>query len=165
MYLNNRMLYNNIKNNKIIGRTYKIPSSQADKTYIGSTINGLLKRLANHKLQFKNKTKYCCTSEEIVCVSDCKIKLIDIIEFENKSELFKLEKIYINTTTNCVNKMFSEKYKMNKSNRVTKKQSREKRGLEILEEIKLKCKEFENQVLEELNKFMKSSSASQKSQK
>ena len=62
-------------------------------------------------------------------------------------------------------KCFPKNKKRNKSNRVTKKPSREKRGLEILEEIKLKCKEFENQVLEELNKFIISSSASQKSQK
>jgi len=158
IYLNNRMLYNIIKNNKMIGRIYKITSSQTDKIYIGSTINGLLERLMNHKSQFKNNKKNYCSSKEIVCFSDCKIELIDIIEFENKSELFKLEKTYINTTPNCVNKMFSEKYKMNKSNRITKKQSREKRAQEIHEEIKLMCKQFENQVLEEVKEFMKSAS-------
>jgi len=158
MYLNNRMLYNIIKNNKMIGRIYKITSPQTDKIYIGSTINGLLERLMNHKSQFKNNKNNYCSSKEIVCFSDCKIELIDIIEFENKSELFKLEKTYIITTPNCVNKMHSETYKRIKVNRITKKQSLLTRCKEIEEEIKLICKQFENEVLEEVKEFMKSAS-------
>jgi molecular chaperone DnaK (HSP70) len=76
----------NYKNSKI----YKLVSLQTDKIYIGSTTQPLYKRFGLHK-NAGNK----CMSKELIKYDDCKIILIENFECNNKEELCKRERYYI----------------------------------------------------------------------
>jgi hypothetical protein len=85
------------------GSIYAIRSHQTPNIYIGSTIQILCKRFGGHKRDYKNQQKYC-SSFEIIQYEDAYIELIEIVEYNEKSELFAREGYYIRTME-CVNKL------------------------------------------------------------
>jgi hypothetical protein len=91
----------------IIGRIYKIVSSECDGVYIGSTTKQLEMRFSCHKSLYKlyvnGKTNYV-TSFEIMKFVDAKIELIHEGMFEGKKDLEKFEGETMRTTPNVVNK-------------------------------------------------------------
>ncbi len=80
----------NYKNSKI----YKICSLKTDKIYIGSTTQPLYKRFGEHKKD-RNKKNTCKSNVLLNNYDDCKIVLIENIECNNKEELIKRERYYI----------------------------------------------------------------------
>ncbi len=89
------------------GKIYKLVSFQTDKIYIGSTCEKLTVRKAKHKANYKlflnEKQKYI-TSFEIVKYNDVDIILLEEFPCENKEQLHKRERYYIESVNNCVNK-------------------------------------------------------------
>lgn len=87
------------------GSIYAIRSHQTQNIYIGSTIQKLCSRIASHRADFKKRInkKYSCSSFEILKYNDAYIELIEIVEFNEKTELFAREGHYIRTME-CVNK-------------------------------------------------------------
>jgi hypothetical protein len=87
------------------GLIYRLWSG--DLNYIGSTENTLDYRLIRHEFDYGKwvsggfRTGYL-SSFEILKESDYFIEEIDRLYFENKKDLIKLEKFYINSC-NCVN--------------------------------------------------------------
>jgi hypothetical protein len=78
------------------GKIYKIVSpSHPELVYYGSTIGKLNTRLYKHKL-------HECSSKLITCYNDAKIELIENWPCENRQELEKRERYYIDTFE-CVN--------------------------------------------------------------
>ena len=71
----------------MIGFIYKITG--LNKYYIGSTIN-LVKRLAYHELPTNT-----CTSRQIIAAGDYTVEILDTINFNKKSQLLRLEQVYI----------------------------------------------------------------------
>ncbi len=93
---------------QIIGRIYKIVSSECDGCYIGSTTQQLSRRLSDHKNDYKRYLagKYCyVTSFEILKFVDANIKLIHEGVFDSKKDLEQFEGEMIRTTPNAVNKV------------------------------------------------------------
>ena len=91
-----------------IGYIYKICNKNTDKIYIGSTVNEIEKRLNQHKYDYKqylnNKSPYI-TSFEIVNDQTCFVELFAEVYFNDKHELHKKEKIFIQMYSDiCVNK-------------------------------------------------------------
>jgi hypothetical protein len=104
------------------GLIYKIVSDSTDKVYIGSTTQTLQKRLKRHKSSYKGYLKYnneYISSYELVKYKNCKIELLEEIEFTDKRELLKLEGYYISNTQNVINivKMTGE-YKIKSKQRI-----------------------------------------------
>ena len=82
----------------MIGRIYKITSSNTDKIYIGSTTKKLTERLRKHKNDyncFKNGKKHFIKSYDILEKKDYEIQLLEKIEYETKKELLEREGYYI----------------------------------------------------------------------
>ena len=92
---------------QLIGRIYKIVSSECDGCYIGSTAQELNKRLSSHKSSYKRylsgQDRYC-TSFEVVKFADATIELVHEGIFDGKHDLEHLEGEIIQTTPNAVNK-------------------------------------------------------------
>ena len=86
----------NYKNGKI----YKLVNDELNLTYYGSTCNELRKRLYGHKSGAKNKE---CTSHKLFESGICKIYLVEKVSCEDKMELTKRERFYIENNE-CVNK-------------------------------------------------------------
>lgn len=104
------------------GLIYKIVSDSTDKVYIGSTTKTLQERLQGHKYDYKGYLKWnneYISSYELVKYKNCKIELLEEMEFTDKRELHKLEGYYISNTQNVVNivKMTGE-YKMKSKQRI-----------------------------------------------
>jgi len=90
----------------MIGYVYKIVSNETDKCYVGSTTQKINKRFSKHKYSYKKYIDgnfHYISSFEILQYDDAKIVLIDEIEFEDKTDLHKLEGKYI-IDLDCVNK-------------------------------------------------------------
>ena len=92
----------------MIGRIYKITSSNTDKIYIGSTTKKLTERLLGHEYnykKFKNGKMNNVKSFEILEKKHYKIQLLEKIEYETKRELLEREGYYIRKYRDiCVNK-------------------------------------------------------------
>ena len=76
-------------------KIYKIVNNVDDKIYIGSTIQPLHKRMADHKKLYKSKSKYQCSSSilfECNGIDNCQICLIEEIEIHNTEEQRKCER-------------------------------------------------------------------------
>lgn len=91
------------------GRVYKLTSEHTDKIYIGSTTKPLDKRFYVHTKYYEyhllrnNFDKM--TAFELLCFPDCKIELLEEIQFDNKELLLQKEGEYIKQYINvCVNK-------------------------------------------------------------
>jgi hypothetical protein len=92
---------------QIIGRIYKIVSSECDGCYIGSTTQQLSKRLSTHKYHYKTYLDghhLYYTSYEILKFADASIELIHEGVFDSRKDLDKFEGEIIRTTPNAVNK-------------------------------------------------------------
>jgi group I intron endonuclease len=90
----------------MIGLVYKITSTVGKKVYVGSTQEGLNKRLQRHKGYFQGSRESMPTSKllfEEYGVDTCSIHLIESVEFKEKSELLFRERYWIENTPNCVN--------------------------------------------------------------
>ena len=107
---------------QIIGRIYRIVSSECDGTYIGSTTQQLNMRFSGHKSHYKmylaGNMNYL-TSFEVLKFTDAKIELIHEGLFDGKTDLEKFEGDTIRTTPNAVNKIVAgrsmqEYYEYNK---------------------------------------------------
>jgi hypothetical protein len=86
------------------GRIYKIVCG--DLTYIGSTCQPLSKRLAQHRVNYKgwkNEKARNVSSFRLFEIGEPTIVLIETIKCENKEELFRRERHYIEIIE-CVNK-------------------------------------------------------------
>jgi hypothetical protein len=92
---------------QIIGRIYKIVSSECDGCYIGSTTQELSARFRMHKCDYKayldGHPNYL-TSFEVIKFVDASIELIHEGVFDSKEDLRRLEGEMIKTTPNTVNK-------------------------------------------------------------
>ena len=92
----------------MIGRIYKITSSNTEKVYIGSTTKKLTERLRRHEIDYKafqNGKQHFIKSYDILEHGDYKIELLEKIEYEAKTELFKREGYYIRKYRDiCVNR-------------------------------------------------------------
>ncbi len=107
---------------QIIGRIYKITSSECDGVYIGSTTKQLNVRFSNHKSHYKmylaGNMNYL-TSFEVLKFVDAQIELIHEGLFNGKKDMGKFDGDTIRTTPNAVNKIVAgrslqEYYEYNK---------------------------------------------------
>ena len=90
----------------MLGRIYKLLSSQTSKVYVGSTTLELGRRLNLHKSNYKrylNKKYHYVTSYELVKYDSCRIELMAEKNFKNKKDMYLLESYYIKRNPNCVN--------------------------------------------------------------
>ena len=85
---------------KKIGYIYALSSPYYEKIYIGSTTQNLKYRLSNHKTDFKNKKKL--TASKVLKHPQVKIIKLLKIKFENRKELFEIEKELIRANKNIV---------------------------------------------------------------
>ena len=114
----------NYKNGKI----YNLVSFQTDKVYVGSTTQSLSRRKSKHKMSYNcwlNGNYHYVSSFELIKYNDCDIILLEEYPCENKMELHKREREWIEKL-NCVNKVIptrtkKEHYKDNKED-ILKKQ-------------------------------------------
>ncbi len=95
---------------QIIGRIYKITSSECEGVYIGSTTHQLKTRFSKHKSDYKRyldgRSNTCyITSFEIIKHADAKIELILEGIFDDHKDLGNIEGEIIRTTSYCVNKI------------------------------------------------------------
>ena len=89
------------------GKIYRIVCNNTGKVYIGSTTQSLSKRLVAHRLDYKKYTNgkgNFITSFEIIKNNDYSIILIENVACNNREELLKKERYYIENT-DCVNKL------------------------------------------------------------
>ena len=78
----------------MIGRIYKITSSNTDKIYIGSTSKKLTERLRSHEIDYKryqNGKYHYVKSYDILEKENYRIQLLEQIEYETKKELHERE--------------------------------------------------------------------------
>jgi hypothetical protein len=86
------------------GKIYKLWSPQGEEIYIGSTVNTLPKRKAEHK-------QMVCSSKILFeKYDDVRIELIEEYPCKNKMQLNKREGYYIRNNE-CVNKVIPERTK------------------------------------------------------
>jgi hypothetical protein len=89
------------------GKIYKLVSFQTDKIYIGSTCQNLSMRKAEHKKKYKlflTGKYHNISSFELIKLGDVDIILLENCPCENKEQLHKRERYFIETLNNCVNK-------------------------------------------------------------
>ena len=92
--------------NQILGRIYKIVSSETDQVYIGSTVLTLKQRLALHKSKYNKYLAglyHYISSFEIVKFVDCDIELLYEDIFDNRKHLCRIEGDYIRQNENTIN--------------------------------------------------------------
>ena len=90
------------------GKIYTIRSYQTDKIYIGSTIQPLSVRFAEHRKNYKlhQTDKYHYVSSfDIIKFDDCYIELLKLCPCLTKEELHKQEGEQIRNNNICVNKV------------------------------------------------------------
>ena len=91
----------------IIGRIYKIVSSECDGCFIGSTIQQLSKRFSMHKTHYKRYSAgkdHYLSSFEVLKFADARIELIHEGVFDSKEDMETFEGETIRTTPNALNK-------------------------------------------------------------
>jgi hypothetical protein len=93
---------------KKTGYIYALSSPYYEKIYIGSTTQNLKYRLSNHKTDFKNKKNL--TASKVLKHPQVKIVKLLKIKFENRNELYEIEKEIIRENKNkVVNKIYNIK--------------------------------------------------------
>ena len=87
------------------GKIYKLTTiHNPDLVYYGSTVNPLYKRKGQHKGKFKSgRLIYSSSKLFELGVDDVQITLVEYVNCNNKEELLKRERFYIENN-NCVNK-------------------------------------------------------------
>lgn len=99
------------------GKIYKIISDSTDQIYIGSTCEPrLCNRMRGHRNNLRRykdgKTNYITSFELLDKYEDCKIILIEDFPCENKDQLTKRERYWIEQNkTVCVNKSIPSRTK------------------------------------------------------
>jgi len=86
------------------GKIYKLVSNHTDKVYIGSTIQKLSSRISGHRKAYNrylNGKANNITSFNLICFPDCKIYLIESVSCNNRAELEKRERFYIESMECC----------------------------------------------------------------
>ena len=89
--------------NKIHGKVYKLTSNETNNVYIGSTTISLCKRFHNHKYDVKRNPGL--TSSTLFEYNDVKISCLYEGFFNNRNELYDMERHYIENEPNSLNKM------------------------------------------------------------
>ena len=89
--------------NKIFGKVYKLTSNETDDVYIGSTTIPLYKRFHNHKYGVKRNPNL--RSHALFKHEDVKISCIYEGFFDNRKQLYDMERHYIQSEPNSLNKM------------------------------------------------------------
>jgi len=121
------------------GKIYRIVCNETGLCYVGSTTQTLTKRLSRHKLNFRqylNEKYHYVSSFDILEKNNYDIVLIEEYPCENKNQLHKRERHYIETM-DCVNKRIPTRPKSEYSkiyieeNKEKKKEYDKKRYLEI----------------------------------
>jgi hypothetical protein len=90
----------------ITGFIYKIYDNTNANVYYGSTINKICKRMTGHRNNYKawiGGNGNNCNSYDILKNGDYSYSLVEKVECENKMELHKRERWYIENNE-CVNK-------------------------------------------------------------
>ena len=128
------------------GKIYRIVDNTNGKQYIGSTTQPLSKRLVAHRLDYKKYTNGKCkyiTSFEIIKNNDYSIILIENVNCDNKEQLLKRERHYIESMS-CVNKVVPTRtdteYRLENKEKI--KQRTKKYRIDNKEKIKEKNKEY-----------------------
>jgi hypothetical protein len=87
------------------GKIYKLTTiHDPELVYYGSTINILCKRKQEHKYKFKKGILDCSSNKLFeLGIDDVEITLVESVNCNNKEELLKKERFYIENN-NCVNK-------------------------------------------------------------
>lgn len=94
------------------GQIYKITSPHTDKVYIGSTSRRLEIRFSCHKSAYKCINDKQITVNEILCYDDCKIELIEEVEYDDIKDLKAKESQYIREMKElAVNKRIDDRTK------------------------------------------------------
>ena len=88
--------------NQIFGKVYKLTSNETDDVYIGSTTIPLYKRFHIHKYGVKRNPNL--RSHALFKHEDVKISCIYEGFFDNRKQLYDMERQYIQSEPNCVNK-------------------------------------------------------------
>ena len=84
----------------MIGYVYKLSSNFTNKIYIGSTTQTLGRRFTRHKSCLKNDRS--CSSKIIMSFNDCKITLLEEVEFRDKKLLLMRERFYIDSNLDII---------------------------------------------------------------
>ena len=128
------------------GKIYKLVSFQTDKIYIGSTCEKLTVRKAKHKSDYKRflDGKRCSiTSFEILKYDDVDIILLEKCPCENKEELHRKERFYIENTNNCVNKYIptrtDKEYYEDNREKIKEYREQNKEKIQQQKKIKIIC--------------------------
>lgn len=125
------------------GKIYKIASYQTDDVYYGSTTQPLYSRKAKHKHGNKNKGKET-TAKDILKFDDAYIELVENFPCDNKEELLKRERFYIQSN-DCVNKYIpgrtNKEYREDNKEHLKEyiKEWRKKDGSKERRKIKITC--------------------------
>ena len=147
------------------GKIYKIVCNKTGKIYIGSTVSKLSKRLSQHKEKYKkylNNTYHFLTSFEILKNDNFQIVLIENIPCNNREELLRRERYYMENNK-CVNQKIpirenKEYYKINKDkfkqyrikNRENIKKSEKKYKENNTEKLLLRSRNYRKNNIEKL---------------
>ncbi len=138
-------------------RIYKIVDNTNQQIYIGSTYESLSRRLGHHRSAYKihlndsSKVKYV-TSFEILKNNDFAIYLIEEYPCENKEQLLRRERHYIETIQ-CINKMIPIRSNEEKK-QYTKSKNKEYYDINK-EQIHDRQKEYRNNNKEYFNEYNK----------
>ena len=83
----------------MIGFVYMLYCEETQKVYVGSTVKDPGQRYNEHAYNPEHSS-----ARELFYVSkDIRLKILEVVEFQDISELRKREMIHINSNKNCVN--------------------------------------------------------------
>ena len=82
-------------------KIYKITCNITGLTYYGSTVNPISKRISQHRTKFK-AGNLKCSSRQVLVGGDYDYSLVEEFSCENKDQLHKRERFYIENN-DCVN--------------------------------------------------------------
>ena len=83
------------------GMIYKLTCKNTLKTYYGSTTGDIANRLAEHENKHKRGVRH--SSSDIIAGGNYSIEELELIDFDDKSELRARERFYIENDKNCIN--------------------------------------------------------------
>lgn len=89
------------------GKIYIIRSPNTQEVYIGSTIQSLSQRMAEHRTKFNLWKNHGTTSIKIFEAGNAYIELVQEYPCQNKEQLNRREGEIMRQTENCVNKLIA----------------------------------------------------------
>jgi hypothetical protein len=140
-------------------KIYKLTTiHNSDLIYYGSTINNLYKRKGQHKCSFIQKKYNKCMSYKLfeLGIDDVEITLVESVNCNNKEELLKRERFYIENH-NCVNKCIPTRtYKEYKEQNKDSVNLKKKEYYELNKDsINLKKKEYYEENKDKMKEYHK----------